>query len=119
MMPHCQCCYQCGPGDSGAEHESDVDSRSFRRTVVGDPSGYQGMTRMRVSGVRVGAAGQIQRLRQRPWSISRRRGLSPPAASPTVWVSVDVAKAIILGAYPTNSTSYDALNETVKPLAYR
>ncbi|WP_233462326.1 retention module-containing protein [Aeromonas caviae] len=81
---------------------------------MGDPSGYQGMTRMQV--MQKSALELLDKYSAYGSVMVNIVTFSTSAANPTgVWVSVDVAKAIILGLTPTNSTNYDdALNEAIK-----
>ncbi|MBL0606168.1 retention module-containing protein [Aeromonas caviae] len=81
---------------------------------MGDPSGYQGMTRMQV--MQKSALELLDKYSAYGSVMVNIVTFSTSAANPTgVWVSVDVAKAIILGLTPTDSTNYDdALNEAIK-----
>ena len=81
---------------------------------MGDPSGYQGMTRMQV--MQKSALELLDKYSAYGSVMVNIVTFSTSAANPTgVWVSIDVAKAIILGLTPTNLTNYDdALNEAIK-----
>ncbi|AUZ82043.1 retention module-containing protein [Aeromonas sp. ASNIH1] len=81
---------------------------------MGDPSGYQGMTRMQV--MQKSALELLDKYSAYGSVMVNIVTFSTSAANPTgVWVSIDVAKAIILGLTPTDSTNYDdALNEAIK-----
>ncbi|MBL0507784.1 retention module-containing protein [Aeromonas caviae] len=81
---------------------------------MGDPSGYQGMTRMQV--MQKSALELLDKYSAYGSVMVNIVTFSTSAANPTgVWVSVDVAKAIILGLTPRDSTNYDdALNEAIK-----
>ncbi|WP_234916758.1 retention module-containing protein [Aeromonas caviae] len=81
---------------------------------MADPSGYQGMTRMQV--MQKSALELLDKYSAYGSVMVNIVTFSTSAANPTgVWVSIDVAKAIILGLTPTDSTNYDdALNEAIK-----
>ncbi|WP_223955126.1 retention module-containing protein [Aeromonas caviae] len=81
---------------------------------MGDPSGYQGMTRMQV--MQKSALELLDKYSAYGSVMVNIVTFSTSAANPTgVWVSIDVAKAIILGLTPTDLTNYDdALNEAIK-----
>ncbi|MDX7946036.1 retention module-containing protein [Aeromonas caviae] len=81
---------------------------------MGDPSGYQGMTRMQV--MQKSALELLDKYSAYGSVMVNIVTFSTSAANPTgVWVSIDVAKAIILSLTPTDSTNYDdALNEAIK-----
>ncbi|MGL6231974.1 beta strand repeat-containing protein [Aeromonas rivipollensis] len=77
-------------------------------------SGYQGMTRMQV--MQKSALELLDKYSAYGTVMVNIVTFATSAANPTgVWVSVDAAKAIILGLSPTDATNYDdALNEAIK-----
>ncbi|MFM5587005.1 type I secretion C-terminal target domain-containing protein, partial [Aeromonas rivipollensis] len=81
---------------------------------MGDPSGYQGMTRMQV--MQKSALELLDKYDAYGNVMVNIITFATSAANATgVWVTVDAAKTIILGLSPTNSTNYDdALNEAIK-----
>ncbi|MGL6551719.1 DUF5801 repeats-in-toxin domain-containing protein, partial [Aeromonas jandaei] len=80
---------------------------------MGNASGYQGMTRMEV--MQKSALELLDRYDASGNVMVNIVTFSTAAANPTgTWVTVDVAKAIILGLSPTDSTNYDdALNDAI------
>ncbi|MCX7129100.1 DUF5801 repeats-in-toxin domain-containing protein, partial [Aeromonas sp.] len=80
---------------------------------MGDSSGYQGMTRMEV--MQKSALELLDRYDANGNVMVNIVTFSTAAANPTgTWVSVDAAKAIILGLSPANSTNYDdAINDAI------
>ncbi|PTT48561.1 DUF5801 repeats-in-toxin domain-containing protein, partial [Aeromonas sp. HMWF016] len=80
---------------------------------MGNASGYQGMTRMEV--MQKSALELLDRYDASGNVMVNIVTFSTAAANPTgTWVTVDAAKAIILGLSPTNSTNYDdALNDAI------
>ncbi|MFC5707488.1 type I secretion C-terminal target domain-containing protein, partial [Aeromonas eucrenophila] len=81
---------------------------------MGNSSGYQGMTRMQV--MQKSALELLDKYSAYGTVMVNIVTFATSAANPTgVWVSVDAAKAIILGLSPTDATNYDdALNEAIK-----
>ncbi|QNF13533.1 VWA domain-containing protein [Aeromonas jandaei] len=80
---------------------------------MGNASGYQGMTRMEV--MQKSALELLDRYDASGNVMVNIVTFSTAAANPTgTWVTVDAAKAIILGLSPTDSTNYDdALNDAI------
>uniref|UniRef100_UPI003D22D3AD beta strand repeat-containing protein n=1 Tax=Aeromonas rivipollensis TaxID=948519 RepID=UPI003D22D3AD len=81
---------------------------------MGDPSGYQGMTRMQV--MQKSALELLDKYSAYGNVMVNIITFATSAANATgVWVTADEAKTIILGLSPTNATNYDdALNEAIK-----
>ncbi|WP_275426640.1 retention module-containing protein [Aeromonas allosaccharophila] len=81
---------------------------------MGDPSGYQGMTRMEV--MQKSALELLDKYSAYGTVMVNIITFASSANNPTsVWVNVDVAKSTILGLVPSGSTNYDdALNEAIK-----
>ncbi|WP_337912054.1 type I secretion C-terminal target domain-containing protein [Aeromonas veronii] len=81
---------------------------------MGDPSGYQGMTRMQV--MQKSALELLDKYDAYGNVMVNIITFATSAANVTgVWVTADEAKTIILGLSPTNATNYDdALNEAIK-----
>ncbi|MFM5359915.1 type I secretion C-terminal target domain-containing protein, partial [Aeromonas veronii] len=81
---------------------------------MGDPSGYQGMTRMQV--MQKSALELLDKYSAYGTVMVNIITFASSATNPTsVWVNVDVAKSTILGLQPSGGTNYDdALNEAIK-----
>ncbi|MGY3856948.1 retention module-containing protein [Aeromonas intestinalis] len=84
---------------------------------MGDPSGYQGMSRMQV--MQKSALELLDKYDAYGNVMVNIITFATMAANPTgTWVTVDAAKAIILGLSPTDSTNYDdALNDAINAFA--
>ncbi|MFM5539714.1 DUF5801 repeats-in-toxin domain-containing protein [Aeromonas veronii] len=81
---------------------------------MGDPSGYQGMTRMQV--MQKSALELLDKYSAYGTVMVNIITFASSATNPTsIWVNVDVAKSTILGLQPSGGTNYDdALNEAIK-----
>ncbi|WP_429058647.1 retention module-containing protein [Aeromonas veronii] len=81
---------------------------------MGDPSGYQGMTRMQV--MQRSALELLDKYSAYGTVMVNIITFASSATNPTsIWVNVDVAKSTILGLQPSGGTNYDdALNEAIK-----